>query len=97
MESIQIRVTTQSDGYVFSILPSLRAKIKAWFPQAHPSNRIFVSYDIERNFDYFRGSLPSYLYPSLLGLGDGEDLKQHVDEIKFIESSTNEELNKIIL
>ena len=68
MEAIKINVNKQMDGYTFSIAPSIREMIKTWFPNAHPANNIFVSYDAKSDFEVYYGKLESYIYPALLGV-----------------------------
>jgi hypothetical protein len=70
MDTIEIRVNKQMDGYTFSTLPTVRQLIKSWFRDAHPANNIFVGYDTKSDFELYYGKLESYLYPALLGIDD---------------------------
>ena len=88
MESIEIRVSKQMDGYTFCILPSVRRLIKSWSPNFHPANTIFVSYDTKSDFEYNYG-----IYTALLGINSQSDLIDKVDEIQFIESKTGNMLH----
>lgn len=88
MESIKINVNKQMDGYTFSIAPSIRQRIKNWFPDSHPANTIFISYDTKMEFKIYDGKLEKYIYPALLGVFNQSDLKEKVDEIQFIDTQT---------
>jgi hypothetical protein len=94
MEAIKINVNKQIDGYTFSIAPSLRQLIKSWFPDSHPANNIFVSYDTKSDFEVYRGKLESYIYPALLGMDNKTDLNKKVDEILFVDTQTGDILHK---
>ena len=72
MDTIEIRVNKQMDGYTFSTLPTVRQLIKSWFPDAHPANNIFVGYDTKSDFELYYRKLESYLYPALLGIDDNQ-------------------------
>ena len=65
MAAIKIYVNKLSDGYIFSISPSIRQLIKSWYPNSHPANNIFVSYDTKSDFDIYYGKLESWIYPVL--------------------------------
>ncbi len=93
MEAIRISVNKQMDGYTFSIAPSVRHLIKSWFPNAHPANNIFVSYDIKSDFELYYGKLESIIYPALLGVDNQSELKEKVDEIQFIDTQTGKVLH----
>jgi len=64
MEAIKISVNKQMDGYTFSITPSPRKMIKNWFPDSHPANNIFVTYDTKSDFEVYYGKLETYIYPA---------------------------------
>lgn len=93
METIKINVNKQMDGYTFSIGPSVRKLIKSWFPDAHPANNIFVSYDAKSDFEVYYGKLESYIYPALLGLNKQSDLNRKINEISFIDTQTGSVLH----
>jgi hypothetical protein len=95
MDTIKINVNKQMDGYTFSISPSIRELIKTWFPNSHPANTIFVSYDTQSGFEVYVGKLETYIYPALLGVDSQSDLREKVNEIVFIDTQTGEVLHKI--
>lgn len=95
MDAIKINVNKQMDGYSFSITPSVRDFIKKLFPNAHPANNIFVTYDIKSDFEIYVGKLESYIYPALLGVENENDLNQF-DEIQFIDTQSGNILHKVI-
>jgi hypothetical protein len=94
MEAIKINVNKQIDGYTFSIGPSIRQLIKGWFPNSHPANNIFVSYDAKSNFEVYYGKLESYIYPALLGVENQTDFVEKINEIQFIDTQTGAILHK---
>jgi hypothetical protein len=94
METVKIGVFKTLDGYTFSILPSLRERIKSMFPNAHPANIIFVGYDTNSGFEKHIGSIESQIYPALLGISRESDLKK-IGPIEFIDSSTNATLLRV--
>jgi len=95
MNAIRINVNKQMDGYSFSITPSIRILIKQLFPDAHPANNIFVSYDTRSNFESFVGRLENYICPALLGVEKRSDLSK-LDEIQFVDPITGEVLHKVM-
>lgn len=94
MNAIKINVNKQMDGYSFSITPTIRDFIKKLFPNAHPANNIFVSYDTKSDFEIYIGTLESYIYPALLGVDNDNDLDK-LDEIQFIDTQTGNILHKV--
>lgn len=93
MEIIRIGVNKQIDGYTFSIGPTVRRMIKSWFPDSHPANNIFVSYDTRSDFELQIGKLEPHIYPVLLGLECQKDLIKKVHEIQFIDTRTGKILH----
>jgi len=93
MAAIRINVNKQMDGYTFSIAPSIRQLIKSWFPNAHPANTIFVSYDTKSDFEHHYGKLEGYIYPALLGVDNQSELNQKVDVIQFVDTQTGKILH----
>ncbi len=86
MDAIKINVNKQMDGYTFSIAPSVRDLIKGWFPNVHPANNIFVSYDIKSDFEVYYGKLETYIYPALLGVENQSELNKKINEITFVDT-----------
>lgn len=92
-ENIKINVNKQMDGYSFSITPTIRKQIKSWFPDSHPANNIFVSYDLKSDFEGYYGKLESFIYPALLGINNQNELIKKVSEIFFIDTQTGKILH----
>ena len=88
MEPIIINVYKQMNGYTFSLPLSIRQRIKDWFPDAHPANTLFISYDIKSDFEKYYSQLENYIYPALLGIADKNSLNDKVREIQFIDSAS---------
>lgn len=95
MEAIKISVNKQMDGYTFSITPSIRQRIKDWFPNSHPANNIFVAYDTKSDFEVYYGKLETYIYPALLGVDNQNELRKKVNEIQFIDTQTGKVLHTL--
>lgn len=95
MEAIKISVNKQMDGYTFSITPSIRQMIKAWFPNSHPANNIFVAYDTKSDFEVYYGKLETYIYPALLGVDNQNELRKKINEIQFIDTQTGKILHTL--
>lgn len=95
MEAIRIQVNKQLDGYTFSIAPSIRQLIRSWFPNAHPANNIFVSYDIKSEFEQYYANLEQYIYPALLGIENQKVLNEKVDEIHFVDTQSGKVLHSL--
>jgi hypothetical protein len=94
MEALKINVNKQLDGYAFSIGPSVRKKLKSWFPNAYPANSLFLSYDIKSDFNLPFDKFEVNIFPVLFGVGDQKELKKKVDEILFVDSQTGHVLHK---
>jgi len=88
MEAIRINVNKQMDGYSFSITPTIRTLIRSLFPNSHPANGIFVSYDTKSDFEQYVAKLECSIYPALLGVDNETDLNKKVNEIVFIDTQT---------
>ncbi len=93
MEAIKISVNKQMDGYTFSIAPSIREKLRSWFPNSHPANNIFVSYDLKSDFEVYYGKLETFIYPALLGVDNLSDLIEKINEISFVDTQTGNVLH----
>ena len=93
MDAIKIYVNKQMDGYVFTILPTMRELIKGWYPDCRPANKIFVSYDIKSGFEISYGKLEKVISPALLGIENINELNGKVNEIQFVETQTGKLLH----
>ncbi len=93
MGAIRINVNKQLDGYTFSITPSIREFVKRLFPNSHPANNIFVSYDTKSDFESYYSSLGNNIFPALLGIDDKKDL-QRLEEIEFVDAKTGNIIHK---
>lgn len=87
MEPIRIHVNKQMDGYTFSLLPSMRERIKKEFPNSNPANNIFIAYDTKSDFELYVGTLENYIYPALLGIDNKMDLEK-IKQIEYFNSQT---------
>ena len=88
MESIKVYVNRQIDGYTFSILPSMRQLVRSCSPNFRPANAIFVAYDMRSEYE-----INYSIYPALLGVNNQSDLIEKIDEIRFVDTKTGEQLH----
>jgi hypothetical protein len=95
MEELEIIVTENLDGVVFSLPVATRLKIKQQFPDAHPVARIFVAYDTKSDFESYHGKIEKNIFPALIGLDAEKGLKE-INKIVFVNADTNQKylLNK---
>jgi hypothetical protein len=95
MKDLTINVSKQFDGFTFSLTPLARRDIQNEFPTAKPIKGIFVSFDfnIKSDLNQFFDRIEKYIYPALTGIDDKEDLSK-IENLRFVDSSTNEELYK---
>jgi hypothetical protein len=94
INSVQIRVNKQMDGFTFAILPSTRSFIKSMIPNSYPADRVFVAYNIREDFGKYLEKIENYIYPVLLGVENKEELKK-LNSIEFIDTHTNTTLHKL--
>ncbi len=97
MEAIKINVNKQMDGYSFSITPSIRKLIKSLFPNSHPANGIFISYDTKSDFEMQVGKLENSIYPALLGIDNQAEMTKKINEILFVDTQTGNVITKLNL
>jgi hypothetical protein len=88
METIQINVSKQMDGYTFWTLPSTRELIKSLSPNFNPANIISVRYDINSDFVFNYG-----IYSALIGIENQSELIDKVKEIQFVDLETDKVLH----
>lgn len=94
MNTIQVGVTPQMDGFTFSLMPSARMHIKRLLPHARPVNTIFVAYDTKSDFELYLSTLEKWILPALLGIGKSEDLSK-IPTVEFIDTLTGKVLLQI--
>lgn len=94
MEVVKILVSRQMDGYAFMTLPSTRSHIQSVFPHAHPSYHMFVSYEVNSDFESLIGRVAAHIYPILLGVDDECDLER-LGDVQFVDSQTGDVLYSV--
>ncbi len=94
MSSIEITVNKQLNGFTFAIMPSMRELIRKLSPGSQPANTIFVSYDVQSDFESNISQLENYIFPALLGIKNLKDLEQ-INEIEFIDPHTRNVLHSV--
>jgi hypothetical protein len=101
MDKITIHYGIQGNGISFGLTYNDYQSIKKNFPNAQPSKGVFVSYDIRSDFKTNRPLLERYVFPTLVGMMNEEDLIQfkHIEFMKtpemvvtyIIEQNQNDE------
>ena len=94
MEPIVINVNKSMDGFTFSLLPAVRAAVKARFPHAHPANLLHVNYNVQDNWAQHLERLERFIYPALLGVDKVEEAHA-LGEIRFVDTGTGNVLLKL--
>jgi hypothetical protein len=88
MDTIDIRVSKNMQGYSFLVLPSEREFIKSLSPNFRPATILGIEYDMNSDFEIYYDKLESNIYTSLLGIDSPSDLIGKVREIQFIDTKT---------
>ncbi len=92
MESVEISVTQQMDGFVFALRPRVQRDLLKAFPNLSPLNAIYVSFDTKKGIAALSPRLELHIFPALLGMTDKNDLHGEVKNIRFIEAGTDKSL-----
>jgi hypothetical protein len=94
MEKIKIYYGVQGNGFTFELALRDYRTIKSNYPNAQPSQAIFVEYDMKSNFERAHGHLEKYIFPALVGFYNEEDLKK-IRLVEFIKMPENQLTYKI--
>lgn len=76
MDKITIHYGIQGNGISFGLTYNDYQNIKKNFPNAQPSQGVFIEYDIRSDFKTNRPLLEKYVFPALVGMMNEADLKQ---------------------
>jgi hypothetical protein len=85
MDKLTIHYGIQGNGIAFGLTYDDYNTIKEKFPEAQPAKGVFVSYDIRSSFKIHRPQLERYVFPTLVGMFEEEDLKQF-ERIEFVKT-----------
>jgi hypothetical protein len=97
MDSIEISVTPQFDGFVFSLRPSVEKALLKEFPQLSPIHAILVSYvENKRDILLLSPRLEKHIIPALIGASEISDLKS-IKNLNFVDAGTLKKLHTTVL
>ena len=87
MDKLTIHYGIQGNGINYVLTYGDYNKIKKLFPHLQPSKGVFVQYDFRTDFQTNRPELERYVFPTLVGTYDENELKEfkHVEFIKMPE------------
>ena len=85
MDKITIHYGIQGNGISFGLTYNDYQNIKKNFPNAQPSQGVFIEYDIRSDFKTNRPLLEKYVFPALLGFPNETELKK-IKTIEFVKT-----------
>jgi hypothetical protein len=94
MNTIQIDVSRQMGGFVFSISPLMERQIRQAFPEFQPIECIFVN-GTNNDFGQLQDRLEKHIFPALIGVEGKNSLKNKVKQVLFVETRNHKALHTI--
>ena len=94
MNTLQVDVSRQIGGMTFSLPPGSRDQVKKLFPKAIAANTLYVSYDVQRAFEWQHGDVLQHVCPALIGASES-DIFKVIDQIRFVDPVNREVLASI--
>lgn len=85
MDKLTIHYGIQGNGISYGLTYSDYNAVKKLLPHAQPSKGVFVEYDFRSDFKTHRPELERYVFPTLVGTYDEEELKQF-KRIEFVKT-----------
>jgi hypothetical protein len=93
MDTLNIKVSKQMDGFVFGLDPLVRRELTTIFPKLQPLKSIFVSYDTKADWINLYSRLQKHIFPALIGVDTTADLEGKIHEVRFVEAVTERSLH----
>lgn len=93
MDTLNIKVSKQMDGFVFGLDPLVRRELTTIFPKLQPLKSIFVSYDTKADWKNLYSRLQKHIFPALIGVDTTADLEGKIHEVRFVEAVTERSLH----
>lgn len=85
MDKITVHYGIQGNGICFGLTYGDYRAVKELLPHAQPSKAVFIRYDFRTDFATNRPQLERYVFPTLVGTYDEEELKQF-KRIEFVKT-----------
>ncbi len=95
MDTLNINVTKQMDGFIFGLTLSERRALVAIFPDLQPLKCIFVSLGTKGELSQLFARLEKHIVPALIGLDDNGQMKGKIKHVTLIESVSEKKLHTI--
>jgi predicted aldo/keto reductase-like oxidoreductase len=93
MDTLNIKVSKQMDGFVFGLDPLVRRELTTIFPKLQPLKSIFVSYDTKADWKNLYSRLQKHIFPALIGVDTTAELEGKIHEVRFIEAVTERSIH----
>jgi hypothetical protein len=95
MDTLNINVTKQNDGFIFGLTLGERRDLVAIFPDLQPLKCIFVSLGTKGDLSQLYARLEKHIVPALIGLDDSLQMKGKIRHVNLVESVSKENLHTI--
>ena len=95
MDTLNINVTKQMDGFIFGLTLSERRDLVAIFPDLQPLKCIFVGLGAKGELNQLFSRLEKHIVPALIGLDDTFQMKGKIKHVNLIESVSEKKLHTI--
>jgi hypothetical protein len=92
MDTLNINVTKQMDGFIFGLTLSERRALVAIFPDLQPLKCIVVGFGAKGELSQLFARLEKHIVPALIGLDDNGQMKGKIKNISLNESVSGEQL-----
>lgn len=93
MDTLNIKVSKQMDGFVFGLDPLVRRELAIAFPKLIPLKSIFVSYDTKADWGNLYSRLQKHIFPALIGVDNAAELEGKIHEVRFVEAVTERSIH----
>lgn len=95
MDTLNINVTKQNDGFIFGLTLGERRDLVAIFPDLKPLKCIFVSLGTKGELSQLFSRLEKHIVPALIGLDDTIQMRGKIKHVNLIESVSERKLHTI--
>jgi hypothetical protein len=95
MDTLNINVTKQMDGFIFGLMLSDRRALATIFPDSQPLKCIFVDFGPKGELSQLFVRLEKHILPALIGFDDNGQLKGKIKHLNLIESVSRKNLHTI--
>ena len=95
MDTLNINVTKQMNGFIFGLTLSERRALVAIFPDLQPLKCIYVDLGSKGELSQLFARLERHIIPALIGLDDNGQLKGKIKHVNLIEPVSEKKLHTI--